>query len=62
MYKCNDCGRLFEVPDSYEESRGEFWGVPCTETMYMCPYCERDDFEEYEEEEDDEDEEDEYYD
>lgn len=51
MYKCNCCGELFEEPEviSVEEDRGEYWGVPCSETMYYerCPHCgEEDDFEE----------------
>ena len=49
MYKCNCCGELFEEPEviSVEEGRGEYWGVPCSETMYYerCPHCgEEDDF------------------
>ena len=39
MYKCRDCGEYFEEPERVEEPRGEFWGVPCSETMYYCPYC-----------------------
>lgn len=39
MFKCTECGRVFEEPAEWEESRGEYWGVPCTETMYGCPYC-----------------------
>ena len=38
-FKCLDCGRIFDSPKVVEESRGEFWGMPCTETMYYCPYC-----------------------
>ena len=38
MFKC-ECGAMFEYPKEVEESRGEFWGIPCTETMYYCPEC-----------------------
>lgn len=47
MYRCLDCGHEFDTPVSWEESRGEFWGIPCAETMYGCPYC-KGDFEESE--------------
>ena len=39
MFKCCECGYVFEDPKSWEEDRGEFWGVRCTETMYGCPKC-----------------------
>lgn len=55
MYKCNSCGKEFFQPKAIEEDRGEFWGIPCSETMYYCPYCEDDDFDEIEVDEDDED-------
>ena len=50
MFRCNCCGKIFYKPHMYsvEEDRGEFWGVPCTETVYYseCPECgEEDDFE-----------------
>lgn len=38
-FKCCDCGKTFNVPKLVEESRGEFWGAPCYETMVYCPYC-----------------------
>lgn len=60
MCKCLECGEVFQdsslVIEKWEESRGEFWGIPCTETMYEvhCPYCDSEDVEEnYVEEEDD---------
>lgn len=56
--KCNDCGKTFDEPISWIESRGEFWGSPCFETLYGCPYCKSDDIEE-ETDETDEDEEEE---
>ena len=37
-YKC-ECGCVFDRPRAVRESRGEFWGVPCYETMYYCPAC-----------------------
>lgn len=41
MVKCEDCGWIGEPEDlkRVEESRGEFWGAPCWETMYYCPCC-----------------------
>lgn len=39
MYKCYDCGAVFESPASHEEDRGEFWGFPCSETVNDCPNC-----------------------
>ena len=37
MYKCSNCGEIFEEPNSIKED----WG----ETFYVCPYCD-DDYEE----------------
>lgn len=53
MYKCNDCGNKFHEYEmkKVEESRGEFWGMPCYETIYLCPYCCSEDFDEYKEKE-----------
>lgn len=53
MYKCLDCGAIFDKPAQWEEDRGEFWGVPCTETCYGCPVCDGD-YEEFIEKEDEE--------
>lgn len=41
MYKCVDCGTVFDEDEIavWEESRGEFWGVSCSETMTGCPTC-----------------------
>lgn len=66
-YRCNDCGLEFSRLKAVEESRGEFWGVPCSETLYVCPNCEGDDIDEidrdYDGDDDDEElDEDEYYD
>lgn len=52
-YRCLACGKLFDEDEvkKVEESRGEFWGFPCTETMYYSPCC-TDDFDDaYEEDE-----------
>ena len=38
-YKCCNCGNVFEYPDGWEESRGEFWGEPAYESMSGCPHC-----------------------
>ena len=40
-YICKDCGKVFdgdEIERRYE-SRGEFWGVPCSEEIAVCPRC-----------------------
>ena len=42
MYKCVDCETVFEEPATWEEDRGEFWGVPCTEKVSGCPKCKGD--------------------
>lgn len=44
MYKCLDCGHIFEEGEEskWSESRGEFWGEPCTEEMSGCPLCDGD--------------------
>ena len=41
MYKCVDCGLVFEEGEEavWEESRGEYWGFPCSETLTGCPKC-----------------------
>lgn len=42
--KCVECGHIFDEIESvsYEESRGEFWGSPCSETVSGCPLCKGD--------------------
>jgi len=59
MFKCNDCGLIFEEPKRWQEDRGEFWGQPAYETMYGCPHCYSGDYEEYNDEDEYEDEEEE---
>lgn len=41
MYKCLECGHIFEDGEqaTWQESRGEFWGQPVSETMNGCPKC-----------------------
>lgn len=41
MYKCLDCGHVFDDGEQevWEESRGEFWGAPCSEVVDGCPRC-----------------------
>ena len=43
---CNECGKIFYEPGRYEEKH-EFWGAPCSETFYVCPACNSEDFDEY---------------
>ena len=57
MWYCCDCETWFDEPNviEYDESRGEYWGIPCSEHMVEChcPNCDSEDIEEnyYEEEE-----------
>ena len=46
-FVCRNCGKVFDWPIAVEESRGEYWGMPCSETVYYSPCC-TDDFEEVE--------------
>lgn len=39
-----------------EESRGEFWGMPCSERVPVCPFCRTDGITDYEEPEEEEEE------
>lgn len=41
MYICEDCGKIVAEEDvsAHNESIGEYWGVPCFETIYSCPHC-----------------------
>lgn len=40
-YKCLECGHIFDEGEQavWSESRGEFWGIPCSEEMSGCPLC-----------------------
>ena len=44
MYVCLNCGCIFSEDDvaTWQESRGEFWGIPCSETVSGCPICKGD--------------------
>ena len=39
---CLNCMSVFEEPSRYEQ-KSEFWGAPCSEIFYSCPYCDSDD-------------------
>ena len=41
MYKCVECGHIFEQGEEkrWLENRGEYWGQPAYEKMTGCPYC-----------------------
>lgn len=41
MFRCRKCGKLFDECDVkvIDEYRGEFWGFPCYETLYLSPCC-----------------------
>jgi hypothetical protein len=63
-YYCDDCKSWFDYPviHQWEEPRGEFWGIPCSEPMCerLCPNCGSEEIyeaDELEVEEEDEDEE-----
>lgn len=40
-FKCLECGHIFEEGEEacWNESRGEFWGTPCSEEVSGCPSC-----------------------
>jgi hypothetical protein len=39
MYKCQECGHVFEKPATWEEPRGECFGILCSEELEGCPKC-----------------------
>lgn len=43
-YRCLNCGHIFEEGEQarWSESRGEYWGTPCSEEMSGCPLCKGD--------------------
>lgn len=51
MWKCDECGVIFEALAVWQEDRGEFWGQRAYETMSGCPCCHSTDVEEYDPEE-----------
>lgn len=44
MYCCIECGHIFDDDEiaTWRESRGEYWGSPCYESMSGCPCCKGD--------------------
>lgn len=42
-YYCLECGQWTDDVEvnEWDENRGEFWGMPCTEHMveWLCPNC-----------------------
>lgn len=59
MVKCHNCGCICRDDDldehRWRESRGEFWGSPCSEEMveYLCPECGSDNIGDYIEDDED---------
>ena len=39
MYRCSECGCIFNEPVEWNEDRGEHFGRPCYQTMSGCPRC-----------------------
>lgn len=39
MFRCSECGCLFDEPDEWKEDMGEHNGRPCYQTMSGCPRC-----------------------
>lgn len=60
MYKCIDCGREFDEPESETVAWEDYYGVssmfPDRHYGYItvCPFCGSEEFDEIEEEEEDE--------
>ena len=54
MYKCEDCGEVFDRPKYTRKCMGEFWGMPAYETWAVCPYCDSEEITKTEEEEEEE--------
>lgn len=52
MYRCNNCGTVFEETAITGEIIGEAWGRPIWENWACCPCCEDTDIEEVEDESD----------
>jgi hypothetical protein len=49
MYCCIECGHVFDEDEivAWKESRGEYWGTPCSELISGCPKCKGDYVETY---------------
>lgn len=56
MYRCEECGAIFETAESWKEYRGECFGYPAYETVSGCPCCRSTDVEEYDPDEDEDEE------
>ena len=54
LFRCNDCGHEFDIPDTEREYLGEFWGTPAFENVAVCPMCRSDEFEEINDDREDE--------
>lgn len=41
MYCCLECGHIFNEDDIsvWQEDRGEYWGMSCSESVSGCPQC-----------------------
>lgn len=39
MYKCEECGMVFDEPIEFVVQDLEHFGTPCQETAYGCPKC-----------------------
>lgn len=50
MWFCYDCKRTTDLPDTYEECVGEYWGIPAFERFPCCPFCKGTDIEDIGEE------------
>ena len=52
MWKCLDCGSVFDEPITVEEQVGYYGSAPYIETWSACPYCESTEIADYREDED----------
>lgn len=39
MYKCKDCGALFDSPKLEMSRVADYWGFPASEPWGVCPEC-----------------------
>lgn len=46
MYKCRNCGEVFDEPKTIHECVGEFWGASAYEDWAVCPCCGEENFDE----------------
>lgn len=55
MYKCNNCGAVFDEPYEKHTTYESYYGIAdefsyhTPLTLYVCPCCSDDDYEEYDE-------------